>query len=185
MSCNLEQALVKVEELLKFPAIQKNIPFEIKRIKFEIEAMRAAKDKMLKGSKETNSEVKPLKETTYEASSKQDKTTKVTDTSSENLDTSTNNKLDNEDENVKDSPIKDKKIEKSEVDKSDTVTAPNNISGHKISETELALDEYLASDLTSEASNKSEESIISDKAPDTEHKSTITELMRCLNSYKG
>ena len=50
MSCNLKQALVKVEELLKFPAIQKNTPFEVKRIKFEIEAMMAAKNKMLRGS---------------------------------------------------------------------------------------------------------------------------------------
>ena len=49
MSCNLKQALVKVEELLKFPAIQKNTPFEIKRIKFEIEAMMAAKKRMLEG----------------------------------------------------------------------------------------------------------------------------------------
>lgn len=52
MSCNLEQALAKVEKLLKFSAIQKNIPFEIKRIKFEIEAMMAAKDKMLNGPEE-------------------------------------------------------------------------------------------------------------------------------------
>lgn len=49
MSCNLEQALAKVEELLKFPAIQKNIPFEIRRIEFEIKAMISAKDKMLNG----------------------------------------------------------------------------------------------------------------------------------------
>lgn len=72
--------------------------------------------------------------------------------------------------------------------KGDIVIAPNilsNLSGYKTSETESALDEYLAPDLTPEASNKSEESIISDKAPDTEHKVTISELMRCLNSYKG
>lgn len=73
MSCNLEQALAKVEKLLKFSAIQKNIPFEIKRIKFEIEAMMAAKRKMLDNSKEISAEVKPLKETTYEVSSKGDK----------------------------------------------------------------------------------------------------------------
>ena len=49
MSCNLEQALAKVEKLLKFSAIQKNIPFEIRRIEFEIKAMMSAKDKMLNG----------------------------------------------------------------------------------------------------------------------------------------
>lgn len=49
MSCNLEQALAKVEKLLKFSAIQKNIPFEVKRIEFEIKAMMAAKDKMTRG----------------------------------------------------------------------------------------------------------------------------------------
>lgn len=72
--------------------------------------------------------------------------------------------------------------------KGDIVIAPNilsNLSGYKTSETESALDEYLTPDLTPEASNKSEESIISDKAPDTEHKSTIDEITRCLNSHKG
>lgn len=72
--------------------------------------------------------------------------------------------------------------------KGDIVIAPNildNLRGYKTSETESALDEYLAPDLTPEASTKSEEDIISDKAPDTEHKVTISELMRCLNSYKG
>lgn len=49
MSCNLEQALAKVEKLLKFSAIQKNIPFEIRRIEFEIKAMMSAKNKMLNG----------------------------------------------------------------------------------------------------------------------------------------
>lgn len=116
-----------------------------------------------KTTKETSSEVKPLG----------------------NLDTPTNNKLDDKDKNVKGSPIKDKKIEKSEVGKGDIAIAPNSLSGYKISETELALDEYLSPDLTPEASNKSEDSIISNKAPDTEHKVTISELMRCLNSYKG
>lgn len=72
--------------------------------------------------------------------------------------------------------------------KGDIVIAPNilsNLSGYKTSETESALDEYLTPDLTPEASNKSEESIISDKAPDTEHKSTIDEIMKCLNLHKG
>ena len=72
--------------------------------------------------------------------------------------------------------------------KGDIVIAPNildNLRGYKISETESALDEYLAPDLTPEASNKSEESIISNKAPDTEHKVTIDEIMRCLNLHKG
>ena len=68
MSCNLEQALAKVEKLLKFSAIQKNIPFEIKRIEFEIKAMMAAKNKMLGGPevlpydsklKETSKKVTP------------------------------------------------------------------------------------------------------------------------------
>lgn len=70
----------------------------------------------------------------------------------------------------------------------DIVIAPNildNLSGYKTSETESALDEYLAPDLTPEASNKSEDSIISNKAPDTEHKSTLSEIVRCLISYKG
>ena len=70
----------------------------------------------------------------------------------------------------------------------DIVIAPNildNLSGYKTSETESALDEYLTPDLTPEASTKSEDSIISDKAPDTEHKVTIDEIMRCLNLHKG
>ena len=62
MSCNLEQALAKVEKLLKFSAIQKNIPFEIKRIEFEIKAMMAAKNKMLRGP-EVLPDDKKLKET--------------------------------------------------------------------------------------------------------------------------
>ena len=66
MSCNLKQALDKVEKLLKFSAIQKNIPFEIKRIKFEIEAMMAAKDKMLRGPEVLPYEGK-LKETSKKA----------------------------------------------------------------------------------------------------------------------
>ena len=57
--------------------------------------------------------------------------------------------------------------------------------GYKTSETESALDEYLTPDLTPEASTKSEDSIISNKAPDTEHKVTLEEIRRCLNLYKG
>lgn len=70
----------------------------------------------------------------------------------------------------------------------DIVIAPNildNLRGYKTSETESALDEYLTPDLTPEASTKSEDSIISNKAPDTEHKVTIDEITRCLNSHKG
>lgn len=72
--------------------------------------------------------------------------------------------------------------------KGDIVIAPNildNLRGYKTSETESALDEYLTPDLTPEASTKSEDSIISDKAPDTEHKVTIDEITRCLNLHKG
>lgn len=387
MSCNLKQALVKVEELLKFPAIQKNTPFEIKRIKFEIEAMMAAKNKMLRGSeilshggdlkttskkstpefdtlpeyvpgqknmtyagigsRETPMEVlelmtkastwlgargytlqsggaigadmafegkaypKTLTAGSYDVVNKKgkvvlkagevvkigskkytdayyafkDKATKgsivgsdwsekvnVPNTKSfssfdvvnnkfgnankvrvianelhpsseglnqwaealmarntyqifgSNLDTPVdfvlfyakegkgirpeggtgqavemarlkgiptvnmadenwraklqeilnNKKLSNEEtvKNAEVKPTEDEKIKK-----------PG--SKYKISETESALDEYLAPDLTPEASNKSEDSIISNKAPDTEHKSTISEIVRCLISYKG
>ena len=85
-----------------------------------------------------------------------------------------NKKLSNKEtvKNAEVKPTEDEKIKKPD-------------SRYKTSETELALDEYLSPDLTPEASTKSEDSIISNKAPDTEHKVTIDEIMRCLNLYKG
>ena len=116
----------------------------------------------------------------------EDKTTKITATPSENLDTPTNNKLDDKDKNVKGSPIKDKKIEKSEVGKGDIAIAPNSLSGYKISETELALDEYLATHSTPEASTKSEDSIINvEKVGKQSTKEKLNLLLKAYDSASG
>ena len=320
MSCNLKQALVKVEELLKFPAIQKNTPFEIKRIKFEIEAMMAAKNKMLEGPTDetyTTEKVeidhgtdytklitslenrvkdyvkyvtKDTKNINVHRSTKDAKgqtkylpfgnpfsrytTGEVDDSilsamfyrwvvnnevpasflSEESTDTrakrlgginsarrkiidelksiagkelyyegtargknlshastlaliadlygkgsltinsnarqnvltkSTTNKVGQSTENKQTSSIDATPIKNAEVKPTEEEKIKKLDNGYKTSETESALDEYLTPDLTPEASTKSEDSIISNKAPDTEHKDTLSDIMRCLISYKG
>ena len=69
------------------------------------------------------------------------------------------------------------------------MTAPNllnNIRGYKISETELALDEYLAPDSTPEASTKSEDSIINvEKVGKQSTKDKLNLLLKAYDSASG